>query len=210
LNIMGKYIGPKNKIARRFGVNLGLKSEATKVARRLGQMPGVHGPKKRAKGGSSYSKQLIEKQKAKFIYGIREAQFSRYVKEASSMKGDSGVNLQTILETRLDNVIYRMGFALTRAQARQMVNHGMFTVNGKNLNIPSHIVKVGDVIAVRDKKLKKSLFLDLEEKLTKVQLPSWISVDPKTKSGKILNLPTEQDFDKIFDVKLIIEYFSTR
>ncbi|HQF57194.1 MAG TPA: 30S ribosomal protein S4 [Candidatus Magasanikbacteria bacterium] len=207
---MGKYIGPKNKIARRFGVNLGLKSEATKVARRLGQMPGVHGPKKRAKGGSSYSKQLIEKQKAKFIYGIREAQFSRYVKEASSMKGDSGVNLQTILETRLDNVIYRMGFALTRAQARQMVNHGMFTVNGKNLNIPSHIVKVGDVIAVRDKKLKKSLFLDLEEKLTKVQLPSWISVDPKTKSGKILNLPTEQDFDKIFDVKLIIEYFSTR
>ena len=126
------------------------------------------------------------------------------------MKGDSGVNLQTILETRLDNVIYRMGFALTRAQARQMVNHGMFTVNGKNLNIPSHIVKVGDVIAVRDKKLKKSLFLDLEEKLTKVQLPSWISVDPKTKSGKILNLPTEQDFDKIFDVKLIIEYFSTR
>lgn len=207
---MGKYIGPKNKIARRFGVNLGLKSEATKVARRLGQMPGVHGPKKRAKGGSSYSKQLIEKQKAKFIYGIREAQFSRYVKEASSMKGDSGVNLQTILETRLDNVIYRMGFALTRAQARQMVNHGMFTVNGKNLNIPSHIVKVGDVIAVRDKKLKKSLFLDLEEKLTKVQLPSWISVDPKTKSGKILNLPTEQDFNKIFDVKLIIEYFSTR
>ncbi len=207
---MGKYIGPKNKIARRFGVNLGLKSEATKVARRLGQMPGVHGPKKRAKGGSSYSKQLIEKQKAKFIYGIREAQFSRYVKEASSMKGDSGVNLQTILETRLDNVIYRMGFALTRAQARQMVNHGMFTVNGKNLNIPSHIVKVGDVIAVRDKKLKKSLFLDLEEKLSKVQLPSWISVDPKTKSGKILNLPTEQDFDKIFDVKLIIEYFSTR
>lgn len=207
---MGKYIGPKNKIARRFGVNLGLKSEATKVARRLGQMPGVHGPKKRAKGGSSYSKQLIEKQKAKFIYGIREAQFSRYVKEASSMKGDSGVNLQTILETRLDNVIYRMGFALTRAQARQMVNHGMFTVNGKNLNIPSHIVKVGDVIAVRDKKLKKSLFLDLEEKLSKVQLPSWISVDPKTKSGKILNLPTEQDFNKIFDVKLIIEYFSTR
>lgn len=207
---MGKYIGPKNKIARRFGVNLGLKSEATKVARRLGQMPGVHGPKKRAKGGSSYSKQLIEKQKAKFIYGIREAQFSRYVKEASSMKGDSGVNLQTILETRLDNVIYRIGFALTRAQARQMVNHGMFTVNGKNLNIPSHIVKVGDVIAVRDKKLKKSLFLDLEEKLSKVQLPSWISVDPKTKSGKILNLPTEQDFDKIFDVKLIIEYFSTR
>ncbi len=207
---MGKYIGPKNKIARRFGVNLGLKSEATKVARRLGQMPGVHGPKKRAKGGSSYSKQLIEKQKAKFIYGVLEKQFLGYYKRAKCMKGDSGVNLQTILETRLDNVIYRMGFALTRAQARQMVNHGMFTVNGKNLNIPSHIVKVGDVIAVRDKKLKKSLFLDLEEKLTKVQLPSWISVDPKTKSGKILNLPTEQDFDKIFDVKLIIEYFSTR
>ena len=207
---MGKYIGPKNKIARRFGVNLGLKTEATKVARRLAQMPGVHGPKKRAKGGSSYSKQLIEKQKAKMIYGIREKQFSRYVKEASGMKGDSGVTLQIILETRLDNVIYRMGFAGTRAQARQMVNHGMFTVNGKNLNIPSHIVKVGDVIAIRSNKLKKVLFTEIEEKLSHAQLPSWISVDPKAKSGKILNLPTEADFDKIFDVKLIIEYFSTR
>ncbi len=207
---MGKYIGPKNKIARRFGVNLGLKTEATKVARRLAQMPGVHGPKKRAKGGSSYAKQLIEKQKAKMIYGIREKQFSRYVKEASGMKGDSGVTLQIILETRLDNVIYRMGFASTRAQARQMVNHGMFTVNGKNLNIPSHIVKVGDMIAIRPNKLKKVLFTEVEEKLSHAQLPSWVSVDPKTKSGKILNLPTEADFDKIFDVKLIIEYFSTR
>lgn len=207
---MGKYIGPKNKIARRFGVNLGLKSEATKVARRLGQMPGVHGPKKRARGGSSYSKQLIEKQKAKYIYGIREKQFTRYVKEASGMKGDSGVNLQVILEMRLDNVIYRMGYALTRAQARQMVNHGMFTVNGKNLNIPSHMLKVGDMIAIRTNKVKKPLFAEIEEKLSHAQLPSWIAVDPKAKSGKILNLPTEQDFDKIFDVKLIIEYFSTR
>ena len=130
---MGRYIGPKNKIARRFGVNLGLKTNSTKVARRLNQMPGVHGPTRRAKTTSSYGKQLAEKQKAKFMYGIRERQFQGYVREANRLEGDSGVNLQRLLEKRFDNVIYRMGFAKTRAQARQIVGHNMFTVNDKKL-----------------------------------------------------------------------------
>ncbi len=208
---MGKYIGPKNKIARRFGVNLGLKSNSNKVARRLNQMPGVHGPKKRSsRVGSSYGKQLIEKQKAKFIYNIHERQFRRYVTEAIRLEGDSGVNLQRLLELRLDNVVYRLGLAITRAQARQMVNHGMFAVNGKKLNIPSHLCKVSDEISLRENKQKKKLFEDLSERLAKVDLASWLSLDLPKKTGKILNIPNEKDFDKVFDVKLIIEYYSNR
>jgi len=208
---MGKYIGPKNKIARRFGVNLGLKSNSNKVARRLNQMPGVHGPNKRSsRVGSSYGKQLIEKQKAKFIYNIHERQFRRYVTEAIRLEGDSGVNLQRLLELRLDNVVYRLGLAITRAQARQMVNHGMFAVNGKKLNIPSHLCKVSDEISLRENKQKKKLFEDLSERLAKVDLASWLSLDLPKKTGKILNIPNEKDFDKVFDVKLIIEYYSNR
>ncbi len=207
---MGKYIGPKNKIARRFGINLGLKSNPAKVAKRLSQAPGVHGPKRRRVSGSSYGKQLLEKQKAKYIYGIREKQFSGYVKEASRQEGDSGVNLQKLLELRMDNVIYRLGFADTRAQARQFVSHSMFTLNGKKMNIPSHIVKVGDVIELRPNKQKKGVFENITDKLSKLETLSWLSVDPAKKSGKILSLPMDNDFDKVFDVKLIIEYYSAK
>lgn len=207
---MGRYIGPKNKIARRFGVNLGLKTNAAKVAKRLNQAPGVHGPNKRRKNTSSYGKQLMEKQKAKFIYGLREKQFRRYVEEANRREGDSGVNLQKILESRLDNVIYRMGYAVTRAQARQMVNHGMFVVNGKKMNIPSYLVRVGDEVAIKENKKNKGIFAGLSEKLAAATLPSWLSVDASKQTGKVVSQPVEGDFDKIFDVKLIIEYYSTR
>jgi len=207
---MGRYIGPKNKIARRFGVNLGLKSNPAKVARRLSQMPGVHGPRKRGGASSTFGKQLAEKQKAKYIYGIRERQLRGYVNEANRREGDSGVNLQLILETRFDNVIYRLGFANTRAQARQLVSHGMFTLNGKKMNIPSHLVKVGDTIELKENKAKKRFFDGIEERLGAAQLPSWLTVDPKKKVGKVTSQPTEKDFDRTFDVKLIIEYYSTR
>ena len=130
---MGRFIGPKNKIARRFGVNLGLKTNAAKVAKRLSQPPGVHGPGKRPKAATGFGKQLLEKQKARIVYGIRERQFRSYVDKATTLKGDSSVNLQIMLEMRLDNVVYRLGFAVTRAQARQMVSHKMFKVNGKPL-----------------------------------------------------------------------------
>jgi len=208
---MGRTIGPKNKLSRRFGVDLGLKTNATKVARRLNQMPGVHGPKKkRTSKMSSFGMQLIEKQKAKIIYGLREKQFHRYVKEATTEKGDSGVNLQITLESRLDNVVYRLGFADTRAQARQFVTHGFFNINGKRNNIPSHICRVGDVIAIRENKAKKKLFENISEKLSKKEVPSWLSIDPAAKSGKILGKPSIADFEKTFDVKLIIEFYSTR
>lgn len=207
---MGRYIGPKNKLARRFGINLGLKSNAAKVARRLNQKPGVHGPKRRRNSTSTFGKQLDEKQKAKFVYGMRERQFRSLVTEATRREGDSGVNLNQLLEQRLDNVIYRLGFAITRAQARQMVNHGMFTVNDKKMDIPSYQVKTGDVIAIKENKAKKKIFADMTEQLSKVEAPSWLSLDAKAKTGKVLHAPSPKDFENIFDVQLIIEYYSTR
>jgi small subunit ribosomal protein S4 len=209
-NDMGRYIGPKNKIARRFGVNLGLKTNSAKVARRLSQVPGMHGTKRRRKNTSTYGKQLVEKQKAKYIYGMRERQFRNAVKEAERLTGDSGLNLQMLLERRLDNVVYRLGFASTRAQARQLVSHSMFIVNGKKLNIPSHLVGVGDVISLKQNKIKKGIFDGISERLQAAQLPSWLSNDPNKKEGRVLHMPNEDDFDKIFDVKFIIEYYSTR
>lgn len=207
---MGRSIGPRNKIARRFGVNLGLKTNESKVAKRLGQPPGVHGPKKRKGTASSYGKQLIEKQKAKIVYGMRERQFRRYVKMVTEKAGDSGVALQQMLEMRLDNAVYRLGFADTRAQARQMVTHGMFYLNGKPMDIPSHIVAPGDVVSVRPSKQKKKLFENMSEKLQKKELPSWVSVDANGMTGKVLGKPSGEDVEKVFDVKLIIEYYSTR
>ncbi len=207
---MGRYTGPKTKLSRRFGINLGLKTNSAKVAKRLSQPPGVHGPKKRPGTASTFGKQLLEKQKAKFIFGIREAQLSRYVTEATRLTGDSGMNLQKLLESRFDNVVYRLGFATTRAQARQFVSHSMFLVNGKRQNIPSYSVKVGDIITVKESKQKKKAFEGIEEKLSKAELPSWLSVDAAKKSGKVLGGPMKDDFEKAFDVRMIIEYYSTR
>ncbi|MFA7244871.1 MAG: 30S ribosomal protein S4 [Candidatus Magasanikbacteria bacterium] len=207
---MGRNIGPKNKIARRFKTNLGLKTNSTKVARRLNQAPGVHGPKQKRPSLSAFGKQLVEKQKAKVVYGIREGQFRKYVEKASNMTGDSGVNLQEMLEMRMDNVVYRMGFAVTRAQARQFVSHGMFLLNSKKMNIPSHIVRIGDVVSLKPTKQKKQIFENVSDKLQSQELPSWVSVDSAAKSGKILTKPSSKDFEKVFDVKLITEYYSTR
>ncbi|PIR03477.1 MAG: 30S ribosomal protein S4 [Candidatus Magasanikbacteria bacterium CG11_big_fil_rev_8_21_14_0_20_43_7] len=206
---MGRYIGPKNKIARRFGVNLGLKTNVAKVAKRLNQRPGQHGAKHK-RSLSSFGKQLEEKQKAKFVYGLRERQFRAYVEEANRQEGDSGVNLNNLLEGRLDNVVYRMGYASTRAQARQLVNHGMFTVNAKKLDIPSYSTKVGDVIAVNPIKKNKKYFDIVAEQLANKVQPSWLSLDPPTLTGTVLGRPTKDEFEQVFDVKLIIEYYSTR
>lgn len=207
---MGKYIGPKNKIARRFGVNLGLKTNPTKVARRLNQRPGVHGPKRQKKSLSSFGKQLVEKQKAKFVYGLREEQLRKYVAQATRSEGDSGIRLQRSLEMRMDNVIYRLGIAVTRAQARQMVGHGMFTLNGKKMTIPSHIVSVGDEVGLKANKQKKKIFDGMEERLSQHLLPSWLSFDLGNKKAKVVSLPEGDDFEKTFDIKLVIEYYSTR
>ncbi len=206
---MGRYTGPTNKLSRRFGVNLGLKTNPAKVAKRLAQPPGVHGPKKRRTTQSTFAKQLLEKQKAKIVYGIRERQLTRYVAEATRQKGNSETHLLELLEMRLDNTVYRLGFANTRAQARQMVTHGMFMVNGVKLDIPSHTVKIGDIITVKPNKQKKKLFDGLDTRAPK-ELPSWITFDAAKMTGKVTSKPASTDVDKVFDAKLIIEYFSAR
>lgn len=207
---MGRYIGPKNKQARRFGVNLGLKINPTKVARRLQQPPGAHGAGKRKGKISSFGKQLLEKQKAKIIYGLRERQFSRYVREATRKTGDSGVYLQQMLERRLDNLIYRTGFAQTRAQARQMVTHSMFLLNDEPMNIPSHSVSPGDIIRLKPTKSKKKLFEGIAERLAKTEPKSWFVTDPSGVSIKITGHPTANDAERVCDVQMIIGYYSAR
>ncbi len=170
--------------------------------------PGQHGSSK--KGGpkklSDYGKQLKEKQEAKRSYGMRERQFANYVAEASAKIGDSGKILLQFLESRLDNVVYRMGLAKSRALARQLTNHGHITVNGKKVDIPSYRVRVGEVIALSPKAMKKKSFETISEILGKVEAPIWLGLEPKTASAKILNTPTVESTP--FSTKAIIEFYS--
>lgn len=192
---------------RREGVKLFLKGEkcfTTKcpVARRP-FAPGQHGPTARRPKVSVYGSQLREKQKAKRIYGLTEAQFMGYVERANRKVGDTGVMLQQMLETRLDNVVYRLGFAASRFDARQKVSHCHMTVNGKSVNIPSYRVAVGDVIA-----LDATKFAAIKERVSKHQAPSWLALDASAMSGKMVAVPGKTDFDTVFDTKMIIEFYS--
>ncbi|NUM25346.1 MAG: 30S ribosomal protein S4 [Candidatus Buchananbacteria bacterium] len=194
-----------NKASRRYGVNLSQSEKSVLVKRNYA--PGIHGPKRRNRP-SEYSNQLREKQIARITYGIMERQFAKYYKEAMRLKGDSGENLQRLLEQRLDNVVYRSGFAKTRRQARQMVNHGFFFVNGKKVNIPSFQVKAKDEITIKDSKADSKLFTDLEKKLEKYQTPAWLHLDLKKRLIKVVSAPTSQEIEHTFNPRLIIEYYS--
>jgi len=156
---------------------------------------------------SDYSLQLREKQKARRIYGVLERQFRRYFKEAERRKGLTGVTLLIILESRLDNVVYRLGFADSRAQARQLVRHGHFDVNGRKTNIPSFLVKEGDVIAVRERS-KLAYFRDLSAVMEHKVVPEWLSLDIPKMEGRVLTLPTREDVDASLSEQLIVEYYS--
>ncbi len=165
-------------------------------------------PKKANKKVSEYGMQLTEKQKVKFIYGVGERQFRKYFEIASSKKGITGENLLTLLESRLDNVVFRMGFAKTRAQARQYVNHGQFTVNGKKVDIASYIVKAGDVIAVKEnKKDNKTIKENIELSAGRAMAP-WVEVDGKNMSGKVVRLASREDIDYDVAEHLIVELYS--
>lgn len=169
--------------------------------------PGVHGnTRKGPRKSSVYGKQLSEKQKAKETYGLRERQFANYVAEASKKTGDTGKFLITYLESRLDNVIFRMGLGKSRKNSRQIVSHGHITVNDKKVNIPSFRVKVGDAVALSEKSKASPLFDKISEKLAKVEAPGWMSVDAKKISAKILNTPSAGDSG--FNAKSIIEFYS--
>ena len=165
------------------------------------------GGQRRAKK-SEYATQMTEKQKVKFVYGIQEKQFRNYYEKASRMAGNPGEELLTFCERRLDNVVYRLGFANTRRQARQLVNHGHFTVNGNRVNIPSYLIKAGDVIAVSEKASSHAFFKKLKEDDAFVAAPKWLDRDKNTLQGKVVAMPTKADIDFDIAVHLIVELYS--
>lgn len=157
---------------------------------------------------SEYAMQLNEKQKVKFVYGIMEKQFRMYYEKASKTQGKTGENLLILVERRLDNVVYRLGLAMTRREARQLVNHGHFTVNGNHVNIPSYLIKVGDVVAVSEKASSNAFFKKLKEDDAFVAAPKWLDRDKNTLQGKVIALPTKADIDFDIAVHLIVELYS--
>ena len=165
------------------------------------------GGQRRAKK-SEYALQMTEKQKVKFVYGILEKQFRMYFEKAERMNGNTGENLLSLVERRLDNVVYRLGFASTRREARQLVNHGHYTVNGKRVNIPSYMVSVGDVIAVSEKSASNNRFKMLKEADKFVAAPRWLDRDKNTLQGKVVAMPTKADIDFDIAVHLIVELYS--
>ncbi|MEE4218694.1 MAG: 30S ribosomal protein S4 [Xanthomonadales bacterium] len=207
---MARYIGPTCKLARREGVDLELKSPARGLESKckLNQLPGQHGSSRRMRL-SDYALQLREKQKVRRTYGVLERQFRNYYKLAAKQKGATGENLLRLLECRLDNVVYRMGFAVTRAQARQMVSHKAIMVNGKPVNIPSFRVKPEDVVSVRDKakdqlRVKEAAALSQEMDL----IPAWVDVDSKKLEGTFKAYPDRDELSPGINENLIVELYS--
>jgi len=206
---MARYIGPTCKLARREGVDLELKSPARGLESKckLNQPPGQHGASRRVRL-SDYALQLREKQKVRRIYGVLERQFRNYYKLAAKQRGATGENLLRLLESRLDNVVYRLGFSSSRAQARQIVLHGHFDVNGRKTNIPSYLVKPGDIITVRDISRGKTYFKEVSQILDDNQVPAWLSLDLTNLTGKMVDLPSRDDIDVSINEQLIVEYYS--
>ena len=207
---MARYIGPTCKLARREGVDLELKSPARGLESKckLNQLPGQHASSRRMRL-SDYALQLREKQKVRRIYGVLERQFRNYYKSAARQKGATGENLLRLLECRLDNVVYRMGFAVTRAQARQMVSHKGIDVNGRMVNIPSYQVKPEDVVAIREK-AKKQLRVKEAIKLSQEMdlVSPWTEVDGKKMEGVFKSYPDRQELSADINESLIVELYS--
>ncbi len=206
---MAKYTDSKCRLCRREGAKLFLKGErcykASCAFERRPVAPGQHGMSR--KKVSEYGLQLREKQKCKRIYGVLEGQFRKYYERADKMKGITGENMLSLLERRLDNVIYRMGIGASRSQARQLVTHAHFTVNGRNVNIASYIVKVGDEIAVKESKKDNKYFGEIKQ-MKVAAMPKWLEFNPETLIGKVLALPTREDIDITIKEHMIVELYS--
>lgn len=201
---MARNIGSKYKKTRRIGKDLELTSSIQKIQRRLGVLPGQHGRRGRRKL-SDYGKQLLEKQRVKWTYGVLERQFRRYYKKALKTKGATGEELLRLLERRLDNVIYRLALTPTRAMARQLITHGHVQVDGKKVNIPSYLTKAGNVITLSDKALKIPQ-IELLAKEKKPSIPGWLL--RKAAVGKVNNLPERKDIEADINEQLIVELYS--
>jgi len=206
---VARYLGPKAKLSRREGTDLFLKSARRSLESKckLDSKPGQHGRVSGART-SDYGNQLREKQKVKRIYGVLERQFRRYFIEADRRKGNTGETLLQLLEARLDNVIYRMGFASTRAEARQLVSHKSVLVNSKVVNIPSYQVKIGDLVSIREKSKKQARIIEAITLTEQTGLPLWISVDIKKMEGSVKNWPEREEFNQEVNESLIVELYS--
>lgn len=213
---MARYTGPVCRLCRREGLKLYLKGarcdgpKCPIVKRQPAKNfpPGQHG-QRRTRRPSEFGLQLREKQKVRRFYGVMESQFHKHFMEAERRGGVTGDNLLQILESRLDNVVYRMGFADSRRQARQLVRHGHFTVNGRKTNIPSFLVKPGDVVAVRTQSRNRTYFTDYGEVLNTRRAPDWMTVDSNTLSGRVLNLPGRDQIEvPSFNEALVVEHYS--
>ncbi len=207
---MARTIEPDCRQCRREGCKLFLKGERCTTKKcameRRPVIPGQHGNSKRRVAFSEYGTQLREKQKVKRMYGVLEKQFREYHEKANKMKDVTGENMLSLIERRLDNVVYRMGIGASRKQARQIVNHGLITVNGKRVNIASYIVKAGDIVAIKENKQSNEMFKDLRG--SKVVMPKWLEFDTNAFSGKIVALPTREDVDADIKEQLIVELYS--
>lgn len=206
---MARYLGPKAKLSRREGTDLFLKSARRSIGdkAKFDSKPGQHGRTSGART-SDFGLQLREKQKVKRMYGVLEKQFRRYFEEADRRKGNTGSNLLFLLEARLDNVVYRMGFGSTRAEARQLVSHKAVLVNGKSVNIPSYMVKVGDVLSIREKSAKQNRVIEALQLAAQVGIPAWVDVNAEKAQGVFKAVPDRDQFAADINESLIVELYS--
>jgi small subunit ribosomal protein S4 len=206
---VARYLGPKAKLSRREGTDLFLKSARRAISdkSKFESKPGQHG---RTSGSrtSDFGLQLREKQKVKRMYGVLERQFRRYFAEAERRRGNTGANLLTLLESRLDNVVYRMGFGSTRAEARQLISHKGITVNGQVVNIASYLVKAGDAVSVREAAKKQLRVIDAMKLAESIGLPAWVKVDTAKLEGVFTKMPDRDEFGAEINESLIVELYS--
>jgi small subunit ribosomal protein S4 len=201
---MARYTGPRTRLSRRFGIPL---FGPDKYLERRNYGPGVHGPKSRRKH-TDYGLGLIEKQKLRYFYGLMERQFRGVYEKALKRRGVTGEQMLQILETRLDNVVYHLGFAITRAAARQMVSHGHVKVNGRKVNVPSYALKVNDVIEVRESNVSRQLATKNLELSTSKVVPDWLTLNKDAFKGSVLRVPTRDEIHPIANEQAIVEFYS--
>ena len=206
---MARYLGPKAKLSRREGTDLFLKSARRSISDKckFESKPGQHG-RTSGQRTSDFGLQLREKQKVKRMYGILERQFRKYFEEADRRKGNTGANLLFILESRLDNVVYRMGFGSTRSEARQLVSHKAILVNGNPVNIPSYSVKAGDVVSVREKSKNQNRIVEALQLAGQIGFPAWVEVDTAKSQGVFKKSPDRDEFGADINESLIVELYS--
>jgi small subunit ribosomal protein S4 len=201
---MARYTGPRTRLSRRFGIPM---FGPDKYLERRNYGPGVHGPKSRRKH-TDYGLGLIEKQKLRYFYGLMERQFRGVYERALKRRGVTGEQMLQILETRLDNVVYHLGFAITRAAARQMVSHGHVKVNARKVNVPSFALKVNDVIEVRESSVSRQLATKNLELSTSKVVPDWLSLNKEAFKGSVVRIPTREDIHPIANEQAVVEFYS--